>query len=144
MSDVPSVDNQTVPRDSRRTGHARSPSDGPPGPSITLRTQSPQNTEGSRRNPSPTPFRNGLSRSGSPASSLRERRPPSIVVPHPAAALPTQQPRRPSNATSTSSHAPSLSMEMNLSRLASSIHVCTAFLGTAAHIFIVQLRKALL
>ncbi|KAF8807747.1 exocyst complex component, sec3 subunit [Phlegmacium glaucopus] len=112
---ISTADNQTMPRDSRRADHGRSPSNGP-GPNTALRKQSPQNTEGSQRNPSP--FSNGLPRSGSPASSLRERRPPSIVVPHSATVLPTQQPRRPSIAASTSSHVPSLSVDMNPPRAA--------------------------
>lgn len=50
------------------------------------------------RSPKPTlQARNGAPnlREASPASSTRERRPPSIVVPPPAAPLPSYQPRRP-------------------------------------------------
>jgi hypothetical protein len=109
-SDVPSDDNQTVPRDSRRTDP-----NGSPHPSIDLRTHSSQ---GSIHNLPPKLARNGLIRSGSP---FRDRRP--SVVPD----LPTQPLRLPSNtATSgalTSAYPPSQSTDMNSLRLASSIHV---------------------
>lgn len=111
-----------MPRDSRRTDHAPIPLNGSSGPNIASRIQPSQVTEGSQRNPSLTPLRNGLSRSDSAASSLPVHRPHSIVVPHPAAVFPTQRPRRPSNAASTSSHAPSPSIDMSLPRLASSIY----------------------
>ena len=116
-SDVPSDDIQTIPRDSRDS--KRTDPNGSPGPSIDLRTHSSQ---GSIHNP-PTLPRNGLPRSGSPLSFLRDRRPNSIVVPD----LPTQPLRLPSNTASSgaspSGYPPSLNMDMNSLRLASSIHV---------------------
>ncbi|KAF8973564.1 exocyst complex component Sec3-domain-containing protein [Flammula alnicola] len=70
--DVSAGSTQTIPRNPRRSN----------------RTPSPTNSTG-RRN-------GGVSRSGSPASSIRERRPPSITVPPPPGPLPLQ---RPSNQT---------------------------------------------
>ena len=54
-------------------------------------------TQQSRSPKPPLQARNGAPnvREASPANSTRERRPPSIVVPPPAAPLPSFQPRRP-------------------------------------------------
>lgn len=139
MSDVPSADIQPIPRDSR---HIDRTPNGSPGPLIDSQTYSSQ---GSLHNPPPIPLRNGFSRSGSPLSFLRDRRPQS-TVPHPAADLPTRSRRRPSNAASTSGastsgHPPSLSTDMNSSRLASPYYILYV---PFAYILIVQLHKTLL
>ena len=110
-SNVPSADTQIVPRDSRHTDRNVSP-----GPGIDSRAHSSQ---GSIHNLPPTLPRNGLPRSDSPLSLLRDRRPNSIVVPN----LPTQPRRLPSTSASTSGHPPSLSTDMDSLRLAPGIHV---------------------
>ncbi|PPQ67093.1 hypothetical protein CVT25_005694 [Psilocybe cyanescens] len=81
----------------------------------------PQNDSADLRIPSPIPLPQapngkGIPRSVSPAASLRERRPPSIVVPPPTAPLSSQRPRIPSNATSVSSNQPPGNQEITPSR----------------------------
>ncbi|KAF8167736.1 exocyst complex component, sec3 subunit [Crassisporium funariophilum] len=110
---ISAAENQAIAKESKFIDRIPSPANSLSGSNRAPRTQAsravPQsNLEQPQSNSSPIPPLQargpGLSRSGSPASSLRERRPPSIVVPPHAAALPTHQPRRPSNATSTSNH----------------------------------------
>ncbi|CAA7268018.1 unnamed protein product [Cyclocybe aegerita] len=108
---APKVSRRRTPSPTSSTGTGRIPR------SQALQSQQPSRTiplnvsEPPRRAPSPVGgprVRNGsaVPRSQSPANSFRERerRPPSITVPPPVAPL-QPQPRRPSNAASTSSRA---------------------------------------